>query len=105
MQAEQWGKADVQTLRNMYRLPDKLANRVKIQCYLPRGLSMDTRPGMKFVPNYWREIFRGFFFHTDVTFQSIWVMEKEIVTLEFTELCELIDSVLRYAEQELQRPQ
>lgn len=32
-------------------------------------------------------------------------MEKEIVTLEFTELCELIDSVLRYAEQELQRPQ
>ena len=71
MQAEQWGKADVQTLRNMYRLPDKLANRVKIQCYLPRGLSMDTRPGMKLVPNYWREIFRGFFFHTDVTFQSI----------------------------------
>lgn len=31
-------------------------------------------------------------------------MKKEIVTLEFTELCELIDSVLRYAEQELQRP-
>lgn len=70
-QAEQWGKADVQTLRNMYRLPDKLANRVKIHCYLPRGLSMDSRPGMKFVPNYWREIFRGFFFHSEVTFQSI----------------------------------
>ena len=32
-------------------------------------------------------------------------MKKEVVTLEFTELCELVDSVLRYAEQELQRPQ
>ena len=32
-------------------------------------------------------------------------MKKEVITLEFTELCQLVDSVLRYAEQELQRPQ
>lgn len=70
-QAEEWGRADVQKLRSLYHLPDKIANRAKIQCYLPRGLSMDSRPGMKFVPNYWNEIFRGFFSSSEVTFQSL----------------------------------
>lgn len=31
-------------------------------------------------------------------------MKKEIITLELTELYELIDAVLRYAEEQLQRP-